>query len=47
MGRASLVMHNKVLLKNGVIVEMKIWNIADDNRYPDGYKYSLLASYSH
>ena len=40
-------MHDKVLLQNGVIVEIKIWRINDRVRYPDRYKYSLYAIYNH
>ena len=36
-------MHDKVLMKNGVIVEVKIWDIPKNSRYPDNYKYSLYA----
>ena len=38
-------MHDKVLLSSGVIVEMKIWDVTEDERYPDRYKYSLFAVY--
>lgn len=41
--KAKSVLHTKVLLKNGVIVEMKIWKVKDRKQYPDGYKYSLYA----
>ena len=40
---ALLVLHNKVLLKSGVIVETKVWRIEGDQRYQDGFKYSLFA----
>lgn len=43
--KAKSVLRTKVLLKNGVIVEMKIWKIKDKEQYPDGYKYSLFAVY--
>ena len=43
--KAKSVLHTKVLLKNGVIVEMKIWQVSDKVLYPDGYKYSLYAVY--
>tara|TARA_Y100000590_G_scaffold112202_1_gene127980 strand:- start:1689 stop:1985 length:297 start_codon:yes stop_codon:yes gene_type:complete len=43
MSKASLVLHDKVLLKGNVIVETKIWEISDKKRYPDGLKYSLFA----
>ena len=33
--RATLALHDKVLLNSGVIVEVKIWDIADTARYPD------------
>jgi hypothetical protein len=40
---ASLLLHNKVLLKSGVIVESKIWRVVGDSRYQEGLKYSLFA----
>ena len=43
MGKATLVMHNKILLSNGVVVEIKIWDVSNDARYPNCYKYSLFA----
>ncbi len=45
MAKAKLILHNKVLLNHGVVVEMKIWNVQDDIRYSNGYKYSLFAIY--
>ena len=39
--KAKPILHTKVLLKNGVIVEMKIWEVNNKVQYPDGYKYSL------
>lgn len=44
--RATLVIHDKVLLQNGVIVEIKIWDISKDSRYPEHFKYSLYAVYN-
>jgi len=38
-------LQTKVILSNGVIVEMKIWDIFEDERYPDGLKYSLYATF--
>jgi hypothetical protein len=43
ISKASLVLHERVLLKGSVIVETKIWKVEDRNRYPDGFKYSLFA----
>lgn len=40
-----MLLHDKVLLKSGVIVETKVWRISGDKRYPDGLKYSLFAVY--
>ena len=40
--KAKLVLHNKVLLSCGAIVEMKIWDVKGDIRYPNHYKYSLF-----
>ena len=34
------------MLFNGVIVEMKIWSIHGDSRFPDGFKYSLYAVFN-
>ena len=45
MAKVQLVLHNKVLLRHGVIVEMKIWDVRGNIRYPDNYKYSLFAVY--
>lgn len=41
----KLIMHDKVMLACGVIVEIKVWQIPDDERYPNHYKYSLYAVY--
>jgi hypothetical protein len=41
---AKLILHDKVILGSGVIVEIKIWEVWSD-RYPDGYKYSLYGIY--
>ena|SRR3989338_205156 len=43
--KAKSVLHTKVLLKNGVIVEIKIWKVTDKLQYPDRYKYSLYCVY--
>lgn len=40
---AKSILQTKVVLRNGVIVEMKIWEVPKDERYPMGYKYSLYA----
>ena len=40
--KAALVRHDKVLLKNGVIVEAKIWRVLVSDKYPDGLRYSLF-----
>lgn len=37
------ILQTKVVLHNGIIVEMKIWEIPKDERYPQGYKYSVYA----
>ena len=42
---AKLITHDKVLLASGVIVEIKVWQLWDDERYPERYKYSLFAIY--
>ena len=42
---STLILHTKVLLKGGVIVESKIWRIVGDNRFPDKVKYALFAVY--
>ena len=42
---ARLILHSKVVLKSGVIVEMKVWELDRTERYPDGCKYSLYGIY--
>jgi hypothetical protein len=42
---AKSILQTKVVLHNGVIVEMKIWEVPKDERYPLGYKYSLYATH--
>ncbi len=42
---ARNILQTKVVLRFGVIVEMKIWEIPGDDRYPVGYKYSLYATH--
>ena len=42
---ARLILHTKVVLGRGVIVEMKVWELPHSDRYPDGYKYSLYGVY--
>ena len=44
--KATLVRHDKVVLKSGVIVEAKIWNVPVSDKYPDGIRYSLFAIHS-
>ncbi len=46
MRRAKSILQTKVVLHNGVIVEMKIWKIPKGDQYPQGYKYSLYAVYN-
>lgn len=41
--KATLVLHDKVILRNGVIVESKIWKVPMSEQYPDGLRYSLFA----
>ncbi len=41
--KAILILHDKVVLRSGVIVETKIWWVVGDPHYPDGLKYSLYA----
>jgi hypothetical protein len=44
--RARSILQTKVVLGNGVIVEMKIWEMqTNDGRYPDGLRYSLYGIY--
>ena len=39
-----MVLHEKVLLRSGTIVETKVWSVGrGDKRYPDGLRYSLYA----
>jgi hypothetical protein len=40
---AKSILATKVVLHNAVIVEMKIWEVPKDERFPQGYKYSLFA----
>jgi hypothetical protein len=42
---STLILHTKVLLSGGIIVEAKIWRIVGDSRFPDEVKYSLFAVY--
>lgn len=44
--KGKSVLRSKVVLHNGVIVEMKIWKIPKSERYPLGLKYSLYAVYN-
>ncbi len=41
--RAKSILKTKVVLLSGIIVEMKIWAVHGDSRFPDGFKYSLFA----
>ena len=41
----KILLHTKVVLGSGVIVEMKVWELPRSERYPDGYKYSLFGVY--
>ena len=40
---AELKLHSKKVFKNGLVIEMKIWEIQGNKAYPDGFKYSLIA----
>jgi len=40
---ASLKLHSKRILKDGTIVEMKVWEVPRSHNYPEGFKYSLIA----
>ncbi len=44
--QAKIVLQTKVILSSGVIVELKIWEIRGDPRFPQGFKYSLFAIYN-
>ncbi len=44
MGKATLYLHEKFYLDDETVVEMKIWKIADTERFPEGFKYSLFAT---
>ena len=39
---AHLRLHSKKVLDNGIVIEMKIWEVAGKS-YSDGFKYSLIA----
>ena len=40
--KATLVYHNKELLDNGDIAEIKIWKVPITSDKPHGFKYSLV-----
>ena len=39
---AELIYHDKVMEKDGGIVEVKIWSVPVSSDKPHGYKYSLV-----
>ncbi len=43
---AKRILETKGVLHDGVIVEMKIWEVPKDERFPQGYKYSLFAVFN-
>lgn len=40
---AKLVLHQKRVLKNSMVIELKIWNVKETKDYPDGLRYMLIA----
>jgi len=40
--QAKLINHNKLLYSDGSILETKIWMVSKSQRFPRGYKYSLV-----
>ena len=44
MGRATLFLHEKFYLDDETVVEMKVWKVTNDERFPEGFKYSLFAT---
>jgi len=44
MGKATLYLHEKFYLDDETVVEMKIWSIKNDEKFPEGFKYSLFAT---
>jgi len=38
-----LKLHNKRVLKDGAVIEMKVWEVPNTKNYPEGFKYSLIA----
>lgn len=44
--RAVRVFHEKIRTAEGVIVELKVWQVAKSKNYPEGVKYSFFASQS-
>jgi len=40
--KAILQLHEKKAFKNGMVLEIKLWEVARNKRYPDGIRYSLL-----
>lgn len=41
MTLSKLVFHEKSLEKDGSIVEMKVWQVPESEKNPDGVRYSL------
>lgn len=39
----KLLLHQKRVLKNSLVIELKIWQVAKTRNYPDGVRYSLIA----
>jgi len=41
--KAKLLLHQKRVLKNSLVIELKIWEVAKTKSYLDGVRYSLVA----
>lgn len=40
--KAALVVHEKFVLEDGAIVEIKAWQVPKNAEHPEGYKYSMV-----
>jgi len=43
MPKATNVLHEKIRTAEGIIVELKVWQVTRSAQYPDGFKYSFFA----
>ncbi len=40
--KATLRLHQKKVFSDSLILEMKLWELHQSSKYPDGIKYSLI-----